>query len=65
MTKNIELIAITEMPNGDELIQTGVWVRSNITLDGIIELFQDGMKGQPVHRIEFRIAEKEEDAESE
>ena len=39
-SRNVELRAITTLENGDELIQTGVWVRSNMTIDQMRELFE-------------------------
>ena len=55
MVKNVELLAITKLNDGSELVQTGIWVRSNITLDGIFELFENGVHGRPVDKIEFSL----------
>lgn len=56
--RNVELRAITTLENGDELIQTGVWVRSNMNIDQIRELFENGLNGRKIDKVEFTLYEE-------
>ena len=58
-SRNVELRAITALENGDELIQTGVWVRSNMTIDQMRELFENGLNGRKIDKIELTLYEEE------
>lgn len=58
-SRNVELRAISTLENGDELIQTGVWVRSNMTIDQMRELFENGLNGRKIDKIELTLYEEE------
>ncbi len=58
-SRNVELRAITPLENGDELVQTGVWVRSNMTIDQMRELFENGLNGRKIDKIELTLYEEE------
>ena len=61
MNRNLELRAITKLSNGDELVQTGIWVRTSMTLEGVKELFERGIQGRRVDKVEFDLVYDDDD----